>query len=103
MRGAATLLGDAAHPALPFLGQSAVMGLEDAGVLARAFVAAGSVREALARYERARRERAERVMVLSRETGMRLLAQVVEPGRAGTPAKSAALGLMDYDATSVEV
>jgi salicylate hydroxylase len=102
-RGATTLLGDAAHPMLPFLGQSTVMALEDAAVLARAFEAAGSAREALMRYERARRERAERVVVLSRETGMRLLTHVVEPGRAGTPLTSASLGLMDYDATTAAV
>jgi hypothetical protein len=43
------------------------------------------------------------VALLSRETGMRLLAHVVEPGRAGTPLTQASLGLMDYDATTVEV
>ena len=36
-----TLLGDAAHPMLPFLGQGAVMAIEDAMVLARAFAASG--------------------------------------------------------------
>lgn len=102
-RGAVTLLGDAAHPMLPFLEQGPVMALEDAAVLARAFAAAASVPEALSRYAHARRERTARVTVLSRETGMRLLGQVVEPGRAGTPVTSGPLGLMDYDATTVAI
>ena len=35
-RGRITLLGDAAHPMLPFLSQGAAMAIEDAFVLARA-------------------------------------------------------------------
>ncbi len=55
--GRVTLLGDACHPTLPFLAQGAVMALEDAVVLARAFEAFGDdVSEALARYEAARIE-----------------------------------------------
>ena len=38
--GRVTLLGDAAHPTTPFLGQGAAMALEDALVLTRALVAA---------------------------------------------------------------
>src|SRR5690606_36679844 len=34
--GRVTLLGDAAHPTLPFLAQGAAMAVEDAGVIARA-------------------------------------------------------------------
>ena len=34
-----TLLGDAAHPTLPFLAQGAAMAVEDAGVIARALAA----------------------------------------------------------------
>jgi salicylate hydroxylase len=56
-RGRATLIGDAAHPMLPFLGQGAAMAIEDAVVLTRAFVETAGGR-ALAVYERARFERA---------------------------------------------
>jgi salicylate hydroxylase len=52
--GRAVLLGDAAHPTLPYLAQGANLALEDAWVLAReAFTPGG-----LARYEALRRPRA---------------------------------------------
>jgi salicylate hydroxylase len=62
-----TLLGDAAHPVLPFLGHGAVLAIEDGVVIARALAAAASVAEALARYEAARRERAAFVFAESRK------------------------------------
>lgn len=54
--GRITLLGDAAHPMVPFMAQGACMAIEDAVVLARALegVAADGVVEALRRYEAAR-------------------------------------------------
>ena len=39
-----TLLGDAAHPMLPFLAQGAAMAIEDAATLARNLAAAGDPR-----------------------------------------------------------
>lgn len=60
--GRVALLGDAAHPTLPFLAQGACLALEDAVVLARALAASGTVAEGLARYEAARRGRAQRVV-----------------------------------------
>jgi 2-polyprenyl-6-methoxyphenol hydroxylase-like FAD-dependent oxidoreductase len=66
-KGRVTLLGDAAHPMLPFLGQGAAMGFEDACVLARELAAApGDVGAALAAYERERRPRATQVQLASR-------------------------------------
>ncbi len=61
------LLGDAAHPVLPFLGHGAVLAIEDGVVLARAMAAATSVPEAFERYESARRERASFVFAESRK------------------------------------
>lgn len=56
------LLGDAAHPTLPFLAQGANMALEDAWVLA-ACLADGTARDAaLARYQARRRDRVVRVI-----------------------------------------
>jgi 2-polyprenyl-6-methoxyphenol hydroxylase-like FAD-dependent oxidoreductase len=53
-RGAATLLGDAAHPMLPFLGQGACSALGDAVALGKALAGAVDVEHGLADYERAR-------------------------------------------------
>jgi salicylate hydroxylase len=62
-QGAATLLGDAAHPMVPFMAQGACMAVEDAVVLARALTGcdAAGVPAALAGYEAARRPRTARV------------------------------------------
>ncbi|MCB1338922.1 MAG: FAD-dependent monooxygenase [Maritimibacter sp.] len=60
-RGRAALLGDAAHPTLPFMAQGAVMALEDAWVLADA-LALGGLDEGPALYQARRRHRVERVI-----------------------------------------
>ncbi len=69
-KGNATLLGDAAHPMLPFLAQGAAMAMEDAVVLARCLEdKAGEgegIDRALARYEHARRARTAKVQGWSR-------------------------------------
>jgi len=70
--GRVTLLGDAAHPMLPFLGQGAAMGFEDAYVLARELARFdGDVSAALAAYEWERRPRTARVQLASRAQGER--------------------------------
>jgi salicylate hydroxylase len=60
--GPVTLLGDAAHPMLPFLGQGAAQCFEDAAMLASC-LAGGQADPvgALSRYESARIDRASRV------------------------------------------
>lgn len=65
--GRVSLLGDAAHPLLPFLGQGGNMAIEDGTVLGRCFGAAADVGEAFVRYEAARRDWANAVQVISRE------------------------------------
>lgn len=59
----ATLLGDAAHPMVPFMAQGACMAIEDAVVLSRALegVSPADVPAALRRYEDTRRERTARI------------------------------------------
>lgn len=61
--GRATLLGDAAHPMVPFMAQGACMAIEDAVVLARALdgAACGDIDAALDRYETERKPRTARV------------------------------------------
>lgn len=69
-RGRVTLLGDAAHPILPFLAQGGCLALEDAVTLAvRIAERPGDVPEALAVYARDRMARADRVVAASRENG----------------------------------
>ncbi|WP_420325434.1 FAD-dependent monooxygenase [Mameliella sp.] len=58
----AVLLGDAAHPTLPFLAQGANMAMEDAWVLADALSEAPDMASALATYQQRRRDRVARVI-----------------------------------------
>jgi salicylate hydroxylase len=68
--GRATLLGDAAHPMLPFLSQGAAMAIEDAFVLASALQKNGTdVAAGLRLYEALRKPRTSRVQLESRERG----------------------------------
>jgi len=61
-RGACALLGDAAHPTLPFLAQGAAMAIEDAWVLADRLARAESLAAGLADYARVRRPRVQRIV-----------------------------------------
>jgi salicylate hydroxylase len=67
--GPIALLGDAAHPVLPFLAQGGVMALEDAMVVADALHRFTDVTAALEWYQRQRRPRAVRVARASRRNG----------------------------------
>jgi salicylate hydroxylase len=61
-QGPVTLLGDAAHPMLPFLAQGAAMAIEDAAVLARELARSPvDCAAALRSYESERRPRTARV------------------------------------------
>lgn len=56
------ILGDAAHPTLPFLAQGASMGLEDAWALADELAMTDSLAAGLAAYQLRRRARATKVI-----------------------------------------
>ena len=69
----------------------------DLGALGRAFAAAGSVNEALARYEAARKPRGNAVQLWSREEGLALQ----DPSR---PRRTAVdRGLLEYDPVTAPV
>ena len=94
-QGGVAILGDAAHPTLPFLAQGASMGLEDAWVLAHALGTHDSPAAALAAYQAARKPRTTRIVAAANanarayhlsglprmigHTGLRLLGRV-SPG-----------------------
>ncbi len=101
--GRATLLGDAAHPTSPFLGQGAVMALEDALILARAFDLSGSLAEALERYENARKDRGAFVIMESR-SNVKLITEC-DPDTFGADVhrNEESLGLAEYDAVTVAI
>ena len=69
--GRVTLLGDAAHPMLPYLGQGACQAMEDGVVLARAIEAQpDDLSAALKLYENTRLARANRVVLSARARGV---------------------------------
>jgi salicylate hydroxylase len=69
-KGHMALMGDAAHPVLPFMAQGAALAIEDAAVLARlvtaTFEAGKPMTEALRHYDTARRKRAAKVHATAR-------------------------------------
>lgn len=76
-KGRVTLLGDAAHAMLPFLGMGAAMAIEDGMILARVFEAENSIESAFSRYEEVRKPRTALVHEKSVEQG--ILTQSRDP------------------------
>jgi 2-polyprenyl-6-methoxyphenol hydroxylase-like FAD-dependent oxidoreductase len=68
-RGGVVVVGDAAHPTTPNLGQGANMAIDDGLVLARALRDAPTVEAGLAAYEAARYARTARIVEQSRRFG----------------------------------
>ncbi|HXN12958.1 MAG TPA: FAD-dependent monooxygenase [Candidatus Acidoferrales bacterium] len=70
--GRVTLMGDAAHPMLPYMAQGAVQSIEDAAVLAKCLEHAGAhdVGAALIRYEQTRKPRASQCQDGSRRNAV---------------------------------
>ncbi|HPF27666.1 MAG TPA: FAD-dependent monooxygenase [Steroidobacteraceae bacterium] len=102
VQGRAALLGDAAHPLLPYLGQGAVMAIEDAVLLGRAFKLAEDVPHALARYEAARVGRARLVVEQSTMMVPRFHSEDPDSFHHDVPVDES-LGLFSYDPATVPV
>lgn len=68
-RGRVTLLGDAAHPATPDLGQGACQAIEDAAVLARCLQHNPDIETGLKQYESRRINRTRELTLLARRIG----------------------------------
>jgi len=73
-KGSIALLGDAAHPVSPNLGQGACLAIEDAVVLAASLKSNTEIAAALVQYEQSRFRRCREIMLTSREMGR--LAQI---------------------------
>jgi salicylate hydroxylase len=101
--GRATLLGDAAHPMTPFLGQGAVMALEDAMVFARAMQTAGSMIDAIQLYENARRQRTAFVFEESRLSGEQLTSFNPDAYDSEVYRNEETLDLAAYNAVTVPI
>ena len=69
-RGNIVLAGDAAHAALPTIGQGACQSLEDGVALAAAVAEVGDLDQALRRYEQARVRRVRLITTLARTSAL---------------------------------
>jgi salicylate hydroxylase len=100
--GSVTLLGDAAHGMLPFMGQGAATSMEDGMVLARC-LAQYPKAEALLRYEAARKDRTTMVQTQSRLLGLQFQGKDPESFGQGPIRNEDSLGLFAYDATACPI
>ena len=81
--GRITLLGDACHPTLPFLGQGAVMAIEDAYVVVACLAKyLDDPERAFARYEDIRKERTSSVVRKSHENRRHVFSPALADGGA---------------------
>ncbi len=101
VKGRIALLGDAAHPMLPYMGQGASSAIEDAVVLGRCFASGGDPQAALQTYQRSRVERAAFLQAESNQGGDRLQALDPYALRDNPPQNEDALGIFKYNPASV--
>jgi salicylate hydroxylase len=97
------LLGDAAHPMLPWFGQGAGAAIEDAVVLARAIAASADVAQGLSRYEKARQPRVNRLYSESQLGGQRLFVDEPTQLTPDTVRNEDSLGIFRYDPSTAEI
>ncbi len=102
-QGRVSLIGDAAHPMLPFLGQGAAMAIEDGVLVARALELALQkglgVEAGLACYERQRYPRACNTVLRSDAHGLRIHQHFVDAPE-GTPVPRDDFVEFDFDAAT---
>jgi salicylate hydroxylase len=100
-RGRVTMLGDAAHPVLPFLGQGANMAIEDGLVLGRCFEKFADIKQVFSRYEAARKQRGTNVQLWSREEADAMQGTTSKGSHPGRTAEDR--GLFDYDPVNASI
>jgi salicylate hydroxylase len=100
--GRTALLGDAAHPILPFMGQGAAMAIEDGIMLGRAFAMSASTDEALRRYEAVRVPRTSFIQRESAQGADRLQYEIAQTGLAPTKTEDS-LGIFHYDPATAPI
>ena len=83
--GRASLLGDACHAMVPYLGQGANMAIEDGYVLARCLAEGADPASALVRYEKARRARTTEMVIRSSEQSKRIHDPVLGDPKSAVP------------------
>ncbi len=83
-KGRVVLLGDAAHPMLPFQGQGGAMAIEDAMILARALAMGGTADQAFAAYQATRYERVGQATARAASQGDRYQGEPDESTLGGT-------------------
>ncbi|MEL6878759.1 MAG: FAD-dependent monooxygenase [Pseudomonadota bacterium] len=96
--GRVTMLGDAAHAMLPFLGMGAAMAVEDGYVLAQMLAQHDDATEAFAKYEQRRIPRTSEVHQASKVQGE--ITQSIDPDNfalAGAPVNNR--DMMEFDPT----
>jgi salicylate hydroxylase len=100
--GRVVLIGDAAHPILPFLGLGAALAIEDGIVLARALGLTGDPEAAFQAFQRSRLDRVETVRTQSILQGE--IIQASDPDAKGvTASPSQNLDLFSYDPCNVPI
>jgi salicylate hydroxylase len=101
--GRVTLMGDAAHGMLNFLGQGAAMAIEDGMVLARCLADSADYVQAFARYEAARIERTHEVQIESDARGPRLQTHKPDEYTNKSHRNDEDMGLFYYNAMTVPI
>ena len=101
--GRVVLLGDAAHPMLPYMGQGAAMAIEDGVVIGRCFAAYDDPETAIAAFMKARMDRTKLCQLESRAKGDRVEDKGTDTYDKSKHKNEETLGLFEYDAANVAI